>query len=91
MGQVAKWKELPPSPEAIVRAALERAAYEAFEAGCGWQELRSAALSSMRPEDASKHLASEQAAFAVAGCIRALASNPAEMAAIIAKAGEDRG
>jgi hypothetical protein len=23
---MAKWKELPPSPEAIVRAALERAA-----------------------------------------------------------------
>jgi hypothetical protein len=25
---MAKWKELPPSPEAIVRAALERAAAE---------------------------------------------------------------
>jgi hypothetical protein len=81
-----------PSPEAIVRAALERAAYEAFEAGCGWQELRSAALSSMWPEDASKHLASEQAAFAVVDCIRTLASDPAEVAAIIKNAaGEDRG
>jgi hypothetical protein len=96
---MAKWRELPPdafsgtvtwlhtSPEAIVRAALKRAAYEAFEAGCGWQELRSAALSSMWPEDASKHLASEQAAFAVAGCIRSLASD-AEVAAIIKAAGE---
>ena len=26
---MAKWKELPPSPEAIVKAALERAASEA--------------------------------------------------------------
>ena len=91
MGLMAKWT-IPdaPSPEAIVKAALERAAYEAFEAGCGWQELRSAALSSMWPEDASKHLASEQAAFAVAGCIRSLASD-ANVAAIIKKAaGEDR-
>jgi hypothetical protein len=46
----------------------------------------------MWPEDASKHLASEQAAFAVVDCIRSLANNPAEVAAIIKKAaGEDRG
>jgi len=77
-----------PSPEAIVRAALERAAYEAFEAGCGWQELRSAALSSMWPEDASKHLASEHAAFAVVDCIRSLANNPAEVVAIISAAAQ---
>jgi hypothetical protein len=30
---MAKWKELPPSPEAIVRAALERAASDADQYG----------------------------------------------------------
>jgi hypothetical protein len=63
MGQMAKWKELPPSPEAIVRAALERAAAEA------------------------KSYDRSDAAIA----ILALASDPAEVAAIIKKAGEDRG
>ena len=62
---MAKWKEIPPtpSPEAIVRAALERAA-----------------------ETASR--------WAPCGCsrdIRDLASDPAEVAAIIKKAMEDRG
>jgi hypothetical protein len=64
MGLMAKWKELPPSPEAIVRAALERAAKAADGYwGCD----------------------------VVANDILALASNPAEVAAIIKKAGEDRG
>jgi hypothetical protein len=65
MGQMAKWKELPPSPEAIVRSALERAAdvaHYAHDAYQGWGD-------------------AEQA-------IRALASDPAEVAAIIKKAGE---
>ena len=60
---MAKWKEIP-SPEAIVRAALERAAKEVNRwVGCEAIE-----------ED-----------------IRNLASNPAEVAAIIKKAEEDRG
>jgi hypothetical protein len=71
MGQMAKWKELSdigipistPAPEAIVRAALERAAAEA------------------------KSYDRSDAAIA----ILALASDPAEVAAIIKKAGEDRG
>ena len=65
---MAKWKELPPSPEAIVRAALERAAMclEGFRGGI------------YHPED-------------VAVSLRSLASDPAEVAAIIKKAGEDRG
>ena len=63
-----------PSPEAIVRAALERAADEADEA-------------------ATRCLAvgAEQKAIALslfAKAIRHLASNPAEVTAIIKKAGE---
>ncbi len=65
------------STEAIVRAALERATDEADEA-------------------ATRCLAvgAEQKAIALslfAKAIRALASDPAEVAAIIKKAGEDRG
>jgi hypothetical protein len=59
---MAKWKEIP-SPEAIVRAALERAA-----------ERMQFSFGRAFPED-----------------IRNLASNPAEVAEIIKKAGEDRG
>jgi hypothetical protein len=68
---VAKWKEIP-SPEAIVRAALEKAREEGFWAGrsCGGSKAEiDAALASLR----------------------SLASDPAEVAAIIKKAGEDRG
>jgi hypothetical protein len=62
---MAKWKEIP-SPEAIVKAALERAAGVA---------------------DRMQGAGSE----AIRNTIRALASNPAEVAAIIKKAaGEDR-
>jgi hypothetical protein len=65
---MAKWKELPPSPEAIVRAALERAADRYANGFPAWDTFGSA----------------ERA-------IRSLASDPAEVAAIIKKAGEDRG
>jgi hypothetical protein len=43
-----------------IAAEQERCAQVAFDAGCGWQALRTAALSSSWPEDAAKHLASEQ-------------------------------
>ena len=56
---MAKWKEFP-TPEAIVRSALERAA---------------------------EHVELERDARS----LLALASDPAEVAAIIKKAGEDRG
>jgi hypothetical protein len=83
---MAKWKELSdigipistPSPEAIVRAALELAAETAD----------SIAL----PMDG--RLAKAQAHYmrsVIRDTTRSLASDPAEVAAIIAKAGEDRG
>ena len=60
---MAKWKEIP-SPDAIVRTALEVAAgYAGFAQDWGSAE----------------------------EIIRRLASDPAEVAAIIKKAGEDRG
>jgi hypothetical protein len=58
---MAKWKELPPSPEAIVKAALERAAL------C---------------------LDVDEYQYVDAETILALADDPAEVAAIIKKAGE---
>jgi hypothetical protein len=64
---MAKWKELPPSPEAIVRAALERAADRYANGFPAWDTFGSA----------------ERA-------IRAIASDPAEVAAIIKAAGEDQ-
>jgi hypothetical protein len=70
MGQMAKWKEIP-SPEAIVRAALERAAVDVSNWGslmCGH-------------EDVTLEIISD---------IRSLAFNPAEVAAIIKAAGEDK-
>jgi hypothetical protein len=54
----------------MLAAERERNAQVAFDAGCGWQALRTAALSSSWPEDAAKHLASEHAAFAIAAAIR---------------------
>jgi hypothetical protein len=57
---MAKWKEIP-SPEAIVKAALERA----YEVQCEW--------------------VTESEGFKA---IRALASDPAEVAKIIKAAGE---
>ena len=65
---MAKWKELPPSPEAIVRAALERAAKTSLKAATF-----------------------ELDGYSITRLIRSLASDPAEVAAIIKKAGEDRG
>jgi hypothetical protein len=58
---MAKWKELPPPPEEIVRAALERAAGVA---------------------DRMQGAGSE----AIRNTIRHLASDPAEVAAILEEA-----
>ena len=66
-----------PSPEAIVRAALERAVT------CCEDELRNTAMLMSNPPKSS-------AAWDAANSIRKLASD-AEVAAIIKKAGEDRG
>jgi hypothetical protein len=68
---MAKWKEFP-SPEAIVRAALDRAANEADAKRLrrlGWLDV---------VEPALRHAAEN---------IRSLASDPAEVEAIIKKAG----
>ena len=74
---MAKWKELPPSPEAIVRSALERAAQTVQM--CIWGD-------HWRHDDFGDVDPEELAEF-----IRALASDDAEVAAIIKKAGgEDR-
>jgi hypothetical protein len=72
---MAKWT-IPdtPSPEAIVRAALERAAKRYDNIAAHWDD------------DKIRTLASWEA-----NTIRSLADDPAEVAAIIAKAGEDRG
>ena len=75
---MAKWKELPPSPEAIVRAALERAVT------CCEDELRNTVMLMSNPPKSS-------AAWDAANSIRRLASDPAEVAKIIKAAGEDRG
>jgi hypothetical protein len=71
MGLMAKWKEIP-SPEAIVRAALEMAA---LEANAWFYDPEADIITDTR----------------LANAIRSLASAPAEVAAIIKKAGEDRG
>ncbi len=66
---MAKWKEIPPSPEAIVRAAWKLADAVQIDGDCnGVSDETWAALASFR----------------------SLASD-AEVAAIIKKAGEDRG
>jgi hypothetical protein len=67
--------QLHPSPEAIVRAALERAVT------CCEDELRNTAMLLSNPPKSS-------AAWDAANSIRRIASNPAEVAAIIKAAGE---
>ena len=77
---MAKWKEIPPtpSPEAIVRAALERAADEIDQ------------LVKLPVDDVSRGY--NKAVEDVLEIVIAFASYPAEVAAIIKKAaGEDRG
>jgi hypothetical protein len=70
---MAKWKEIP-SPEAIVRAALERVAQTVQM--CIWGDhWRHDDFGDVEPEE-------------LADFIRALASDPAEVAAIIMAAGE---
>jgi hypothetical protein len=91
MTQMAKWKELSdigipistPSPEAIVKAALGKAAEKALF----FAELNYAAMN--YPEEAG--MAASNTAHEIDSDIRSLASDPAEVAAIIKKAGEDRG
>jgi hypothetical protein len=83
---MAKWKELSdigipistPSPEAIVRAALERAA-----------EVPYSYKNAPPQEDYDRGWTN--CAWLVTHVVRNLASDPAEVAAIIKKAGEDRG
>jgi hypothetical protein len=70
---MAKWKEIP-SPEAIVKAALERAAQTVQM--CIWGD-------HWRHDDFGDVDPEELAEF-----IRHLASNPAEVAAILKKAGQ---
>jgi hypothetical protein len=91
MGLMAKWKELSdigipistPSPEAIVRAALERAAQTSRRYGSRHEPHGHPAMG----DDEVKVLASCQ----ITKALRALASDPAEVAAILKAAGEDRG
>ena len=64
-----------PSPEAIVRAALERAVT------CCEDELRNTAMLMSNPPKSS-------AAWDAANSIRKLASDPAEVAAIISAAAQ---
>jgi hypothetical protein len=89
---MAKWKELPPSPEAIVRAALERAAEVSVEEGA--ERVSECKADNAYSEDAyaaGLHDEAEGLSVDIAAAIRAIASDPAEVAAIIKAAGEDRG
>jgi hypothetical protein len=73
---MAKWKELPPSPEAIVRAALERAAETSGKISVPFADTQNASV--------GLPTVGQQ----IAKSIRSLASDPAEVAAIIKNAGE---
>lgn len=89
---MAKWKEIP-SPEAIVRAALERAAEfckpAVDEAQAEVYRLMREGSGGKKAEDVwTGRLVAAQTLMAA---FRSLASNPAEVAAIIKAAGEDRG
>ena len=89
---MAKWKELPPSPEAIVRAALEQAAKNIEARAEGERQIE------IYSKEKGRHYKAREAAH-FARCldqianthIRALATDPAEVAKIIKAAGEDRG
>jgi hypothetical protein len=91
---MAKWKEIPPtpSPEAIVRAALESAANEAAAYGknrvseCEEKDIHLLDEYSAGLRDEAEGLSEE-----ITDIIRSLASNPTEVAEIIKAAGEDRG
>jgi len=87
---MAKWKEIP-SPEAIVQAALERAADFCKPVV---DEAQAEVYRLMRERGGGKaedvwtgRLVAAQTLMAA---FLALASDPAEVAAIIKKAGEDR-
>jgi hypothetical protein len=89
---MAKWKELPPSPEAIVRAALESAAEQAKERDAKWMrktyevtyaKLRYDLVGVRACENKFANVLSED----IEDAILSLASDPAEVAAIIKKAG----
>jgi hypothetical protein len=90
MEQMAKWKEFP-SPEAIVRAALEQAAKNIEARAEGERKIE------IYSKEKGRHYKAREAAH-FARCldqianihIRRLASDPAEVAAIIAKAGEQQ-
>jgi hypothetical protein len=71
-GEWVRFTDAQAAIDAAYDRALEDAARVAYEHGCFQQELRTAALSSAWPENASIHLAAEQVAFAVAAAIRAM-------------------
>jgi hypothetical protein len=71
---MAKWKELPPSPEAIVKAALERAAEHHDRHAKGYARTFQQVGKAAHQEHARR--------------IRSLADNPAEVAAIISAASQ---
>jgi hypothetical protein len=77
-----------PSPEAIVRAALLRAAYYTEEV---WEPLDKLLPFASEEMNKAAHTGQYEAAERIAITIRSLASDPAEVAAIIKKAGEDWG
>jgi hypothetical protein len=74
--------------EAIVRVALEVAAYYADEV---WEPLDKLLPFASEEMNKAAHTGQYEAAERIAMSIRSLASDPEEVAAIIAKAGEDRG
>ena len=88
---MAKWKELgpgawferpKPSPEAIVRAAWERAA-EQIETHC---YTSSGGERALEPVSSERLRGMDMHHATIAAFIRALASDPAEVAAIIEEA-----
>jgi hypothetical protein len=81
---VARTTPVTPSPEAITRAALRRAAYYADEV---WEPLDKLLPFASEEMNKAAHTGQYEAAERIAMSIRSLASNPAEVAKIIKAAG----
>jgi hypothetical protein len=79
-------EELQVREEAIVRAALLRAAYYVEEV---WEPLDKLLPFASKEMNAAARTGQYEAAERIAISIRSLASDPSEVAAIIAKAGEN--
>jgi hypothetical protein len=91
---MAKWKKLPPSPEAIVRAALERAANAArgeYKSTSLYDQNSPFYGMDLNPDRSDFGRGKDRGRENAAKNIRSLASDPAYVAAIIKAAGEDRG